>query len=628
MIRNEWTRLYKYPKFKLLVVFLMGMLILNIGTSFPDKRHDALYNTLPTQKEDILNEPYFSELMNTDGGFEIVSQAEYIVNRKETITKEIDNLESMLKSGLLDSDKELKQVEQKISFYKSQLDLDLSIENIKLSETRLNSLIPTIGLLIIAVFLAILIFYDDYEAGFNSLYKTSKMGLSRLFCNKLMLYLILLLVSTMAFYTIDLIILSKSNYLVQSIPSYTNVYKPMTVLHFVSLSYIKILFLSVLVSTLVTCMLYTIKRQSIVGLIVALIALFEWLLSIFISSQSKVAFIKNFNIYTILFKYKFEYPSRFMKFFSVLTILATLLLILLYLFYVGKLKFNKQININLSLKSTNILLNSMYQVFISSGGIFVFILILLFSLYNMNSFKISNKPGEKSYVEFKQQYLGKIDDNLIERLNEFEVIMHETVVEKNRLLKEVELNPDKANEIYSENYEIFEISKNEDNLQMLREEINLSLEYGVNHVVDNRGANLLFMVNQTRFIILNLTVLWGSLILIGFHQTKLKIDQNNMPFIKTSKVGIKRFNQIEDISLLMLSTLATGLLMLLHYRKIKGRLPINWMNSLRDLLILDSSISVIVMYLIVLCVISIIGFLFIKLGSLYYAYTTSLRNKN
>lgn len=620
MIRNEMTRLVKNPKFKVLFLLLTSMLALNIITSLPDKQYETLYKSLPQEKEMVLNEPFYSELMNTEGGFDIVNQVDYIVNRKKSITSEIDNLEAMLKSGLLDSKKDIKKVDDKINFYNEQLYLELSVENIKLTEKRLSSILPIISILIVGVFLGLLVFYDDYEGGFNKLYKTSKMGLSRLFYKKLLLYLLILFASTFVFYLVDYILVSKTNYLIQSIQSYSNVYKPMTVLNYLNIHYIKIISVTLLVSTLICCMSFMIKRTPVVWLLVSLISLFQWLLSVFISSQSKVTFFKDFNIYTMLFKYKYEYPSFFLKVISILLILNVIVLGILYLFYTGKLELNKQFNLNLSLKSTNLLLNSLYQVLITSGGIFVLVVIFLFSLYNMSGFKISDKPGERSYIEYKQQYIGKIDDALINRLDDLSVIMEDSVNKKDTFLKEVEVHPDKGNDIYLENHEIFEIAKNESNLQRLIQEVELSLEYGVEHIVDNRGANLLLMIDQYKFLSVNLIVLLGSLSLIGYHQSKLKMAQNNLPFIKTSKVGEKRFNRVENKSLLILSTLSTGLLMFMHFIKIERRLPIDWKNSLRDLLIIDVNISLALTYLLVLLAFSLLGFGFIKIGSASYQY--------
>lgn len=620
MIRNEMTRLLNHPKFKIMILLLTGIFALNILASIPNKQYDTLYKSLPQDKETVLNEPFYSELMNTEDGSDIINQVDYIENRKKAITSELDNLEAMLKSGLLDSKRDVKKVDSKINFYNNQLNYELYVENVELTERRLNSMYPIISILAVGVLLGLLIFYDDYESGFNNLYKTSKMGLSRLFYNKLVLYILILFLSAFVFYLVDYIIISKNNYIIQSIPSFSNVYKPMTVLSYLNIHYIKIILLTLLVSTSICSLSFVIKRASIVWLLVSLISLFQWLLSVFISTQSKVSFFKNFNIYTMLFRHKFEYPSFYLKVVSIILMLNVLALGVLYLFYTGKFTLNKQFNLNLSLKSTNVLLNSLYQVLITSGGGFVLVIIFLFSLYNMNTFKLSDKPGERSYIEYKQQHIGRIDESLINRLEDLSNVMNQSVTQRDILLKEVEADPDKANDIYLENYEIFEIAKDEGNLERLLQEIELSLEYGVENLVDSRGANLLLMINQYRFIIMNLSVLFGSLILIGYHQSKTKMSENNLPFIKTSKVGEKRYNKIENKSLLILSMLSVGLLMLMHFIKIERRLPINWNNSLRDLLIIDLNISLGLTYLSILLVLSLLGFVFIKIGSVNYQY--------
>lgn len=380
------------------------------------------------------------------------------------------------------------------------------------------------------------------------------------------------------------------------------------------MKYFILLFTTITTSSLLVILMILTKKRVYATLLFSMIMFVQWFLSVYIPIGSKFEILKTINLFTIFSNLSFGFVYQSSLTFIVLIGLMVMFIVITYVLFTKFTGKGIQFKNVIKLKSVSMYLQIGYQVLISSGGILALLFIFLYSMYGISNFKVSYKPGQKNYLEFKTNYIGEIDDNLLESLADMKEEMDSVIIIRNLALREMEKNPSLTNEIYSQYKYEFEFSKNENNLAILLEEIETAKYFGIRSLVDDRGPKLLVMYQQPVFFSINMLVLLGSLFLVGLFQGRLKKNHNNYFFILTSKSGLCVFEKKEKVVLLLLSFISTSLLMFLHLFKIRRLFPINFSNSLSDLLISNMDISLYILWIVIHIILTILGYLVLKIS--------------
>lgn len=272
--------------------------------------------------------------------------------------------------------------------------------------------------------------------------------------------------------------------------------------------------------------------------------------------------------------------------------LCIILIGLFYILYVKDfsvdiLKRSKKV----VLKTTNSILHILRELLIPSKGILAIVVVLLFSIYQYNTFKMTNDYKEVYYQEFKKQYLGPINEDRYEDILIDQKEIQECYEKSFIIWELVEEDPENAAELLMENDTTLYKAKNLENIGRLRVEFEEAMELGLNNLVDNRGANLIVMKDKEIYLIECISILAIPLIFVYMNFRKQMAIPSYSTVIKTSKTGEKKYLLFSNGLFVLLVIFNTILMIYGHIIRIEKVYPIDLSYTLKDILFANVGLS-------------------------------------
>ena len=121
------------------------------------------------------------------------------------------------------------------------------------------------------------------------------------------------------------------------------------------------------------------------------------------------------------------------------------------------------------IKTTNAIIHILRELLIPSKGILAIAVVLLFSIYQYNTFKITNDYKEVSYQNFKMNYLGPINEERYQDMLKDQNVIQECYEKSLIIWDLIEKDPINAGELLIENEEILYKAQNFENIEDLQQ---------------------------------------------------------------------------------------------------------------------------------------------------------------
>lgn len=572
-------KIFKY--LLILIVLCVGITSKPIQTS---SEYDNFYNKYSNKLEFFETNGVYRFTPECKERDYLIGHIVYLTGRHDNIASKVEMLEKQLNSSLFvdDSDK----LNNELTYQIERLNADVKFYDTYKNEIILNNDILIYCLYIIGIILVISIFYDDIKNGQLQIFKTYKNNLKNIFKFKLLSFLSIMTISTITFMCVEMIQLN-GNYSVYNIKSLSETFMNLNLISYIAVKYMNV-FVNAILFSIVLITVLQITRN----LVVTMISSFLGMLVSFFAYSTTMSNFKYFNLFYFMFADKLQYNGINTTLSITKLCLCILFIILFYLIYVKDFSidiFKKSKKV--ALKTTNSILHILRELLIPSKGILAITIVLLFSIYQFNTFKMSLDYKEVSYQEFKKQYLGSINEKRYKDvLDDYEEI--QKCYEKSLMIWElVEENPEKAGELLIENDVVLNKARNLENIGRLRVEFEEAMSLELDNLVDDRGANLLVMKDKEIYLIECLSILALPLIFVYMSFRKLMRLPSYSTVIKTSKSGEKKYLLLSNVLFTLLVILNTFIMIIGHIIKIEKYYPLDLSYTLKDILFANIGIS-------------------------------------
>ena len=588
--------------------YLIILIILCVGISLKpiniSSEYDNFYNKYSNNLDLIDKENIWAFLPECEEREYLHNQIEYLIQRTEEIQLYVDMAEKKANSSLFKDD--VNKIKHELAYQNGRLNADVKFEDTYVNDKVLSNYLSVYGLYIISVILILSFFYDDIKNGQLQIFKTYKNNLKNLFLSKLLTYLGLVGLCTIVFMLTEMLQI-EGNYSVYNLESLRETFINLDLIGYVVAKYSNAFVNSILFSILLMTILLVIRN-----LVVTMTGLFLGMLTSFFAFGSIMSNLKYFNLYFYMFVDKLQYNGLN----NVLNItklgLCILFVILFYVIYVKDFSidiFKKSKKV--VLKTTNSIIHILRELLIPSKGILAIAVVLLFSIYQYNTFKMSFDYKEVSYQEFKKQYLGPINEEryqeILDDQNEIQECYEKSII----IWDLIDKNPENSAELLMENEEILNEARDLENIGRLRTEFEEAKELGLDNLVDNRGANLLVMKEKEIYFIEFICILAIPLIFVYMSFRKQMILPSYSTVIKTSKTGEKKYLLFSNGLFVLLTIFNTIIMIVGHIFKIEKFYPLNLSYTLKDLLFANVGLSLLTT-LVIFCVVVVLGIVLIS----------------
>lgn len=619
MIINEFKRLIARPQANFLLLFIILSFLLS-GLNIPsDREYNDIYNTYAKNSDQFIVDNEKQLVAYSESSSYFYYQVKYVNERSEKNNDKVAQILAKKETGLFDSYIDQKRLDKELAFYK-----EVSKEVIEIEDTyRIDKILNdnTFRLLtpILSALLIMLIFSEDIENESLSLFKTTKKSLAKLFVVKSFVYLMLMVLIMVLLVLVTSFKTGFSTIPIHSMVKFKEVMGNYSVSNYIIKESLYLLINSLILGYGLISLFIVFKNQAVAFIAIITLYFVEAILYLTIPITSALVYFKYFNIFYITFIYRqqFLHISSGLNFFIIITLVITL--ICAYVLYKIYKRWNLSISKGLSLKTTDLLLQSTYQLFINYRGIVMVALVLLFSFYNIQGFSLTTRFDEQSYNQFKENYLGEITHDLENRINEDDLLITEAYSESLVLKDYIDKHSSEASELYAENDHVFQLAKNYNNVKRLKAELDEAKELKVEALVDTRGTDLIFMKGQKLFLLQHLLVLILPILVFGFYQAIHSFSKESLALVNSSKSGFRLYLRFQSLAIFFLSFLSVFIIMTLHLFKIFSNVPVNLTSSLKQQMIINIDISLwiglLFIYLLLSLLITTIGIFAQRIGN-------------
>ena len=572
-------KIFKY--LLVLIVLCVGIISKPINTS---SEYDNFYNKYSNHLNLIDKENIWPFLPECEEREYLYDHIKYLNQRHDEIQVYVDMAEKKANSSLFKDD--VNKIKQELSYQNERLQADVKFEDTYINDKIINNFLSVYGLYIISSILIITLFYDDIKNGQFQIFKTYKNNLKNIFASKMFSYFMFMGFSTIAFILVEIIHL-EGNYSVYSMESLSETFVNLSLVEYVALKYLNAFINATLFSTLLMTVLLLTRN-----LVVTMTSIFLGMLISFFSFGSIMSSFKYFNLYYFMFVDKLQFNGMNILLNIIKIMLCILLIGLFYVLYIKDFSvdiFKKSKKV--VLKTTNSILHILRELLIPSKGILAIAVVLLFSVYQYNTFKMTNDYKEVNYQEFKKQYLGPINEDRYEDILIDQKEIQECYEKSFIIWELVEEDPENAAELLMENDTTLYKAKNLENIGRLRVEFEEAMELGLNNLVDNRGANLLVMKDKGIYLFECISILALPLIFVYMSFRKQMTLPSYSTIIETSKTGEKKYLMFSNVLFALLIIINTIIMIVGHIIKIQKVYPINLSYTLKDILFANIGLS-------------------------------------
>ncbi|WP_282925674.1 hypothetical protein [Helcococcus kunzii] len=575
MVYRELKKIIKYKSiiffviFFLLIISVMNLFITLEPNVVSSKKSFDNFKSLPV--EDI-----GKDTIPMDFPSLVLWEADSLIGREKYIKDEIKNLDKKIKLPMLDSDEKKLLTLEKNSL-SNIIGMDIKFSHTAYFYSYINNLIYSGFLfLCLLIFIFYYVFYQDIENSLITLYKTYRINLKKLYIYKFLAFLIFSFVILLMWATIDYIFLiisgTDKSLFIQNIKNFYFAPLKLRLYQYmflnIGLIYLTLIFLIFLFSFL----LFIFKR---VGL--AISGLFAFILLEFsmynnIALGSSKEFFKLFNIFSIFDRpFKRTLPVKMITIGQVeyiviigISILLIGCLILSCILYGKGMSLNTELNgIFKGLRTNNILINEIYNIFIGSKGIVILVLLAIFSYISYEDFYYVRADNYEALSRDKREYYGEIDDKLLSKL-EAKYNEAKKYSQRGHELLEKMI---KTDEEEAELRALAPFFGKYQNLRIIRDEINFAKENGASYYVDTQSTDFLHSVNskynfyKDTFIGLGLISVMTALYISSNYNSKIERLYETM-------LRVKRRNLFRLILLYVVSLSIFAILIGTHIGKL------------------------------------------------------------
>ena len=519
---------------------------------------------------------------------------------------------------MFDSPSDQKRLDKELSFYKILSEENIEMESTYKVEKSLSNNLFKYLMPLISIFLVILIFSEDIENETLSLFMTTKKSLSKLFIVKSFVYLSIMtsIVISLAFVTFFKT--GFSTLPIHAMSIFKDVVGNVNILSFIGLESLRLFVNSLIAGFGLLAVFIVFKNQALAFIGIISLYFIEAIMYLLIPVNSSFAYLKYYNVFYLSFIDRLQFMTinnsinLFLMFVLIFVFLTS------YSFYRIYKRFNVSVNKGVSLRTTNLNFQSVYQLLINYRGIIMITIVILFSLYNIQGFSVSTRSDELSYQMFKENYLGPITESLEIRVNEEVILITDAQKESINLREYINKHPEEANKLYAEKDHVFKMANDYENIIKLQAEIESAKELKIEALVDTRGTDLLFMKNQSMFLLQNMLVLIIPILIFGFYQGLHSFNKQNLSLVYTSKKGLNPYLRSRQLALIILSFISVLTIMGLHFFKISSHLPLDLSVSLKQQMVINIDVPLgigfVGLYLLLALTTSMLGILSQSMG--------------
>lgn len=581
---KELFVLSKKKIFKYIILLIILCIGISLKPTHTSSEYDNFYKNYLNQLEVLEANGIWRLLPQCEEIYYLHDQIEYLIERHDIVQIYVDMAEKKANSSLFKGDSSKYQHE--LAYQTSRLNADVKFEDTYVNDKVLNNHLSIYVLYIVGVLSVITLFYDDIKDGQLQIFKTYKNNLRNIYISKLFSYLGLVGLCTIAFMLTEMIQI-EGNYSVYNMESLNETFMNLNLVSYIAAKYTNAFVNTILFSTMLMSILLVTRN-----FVVTMTGIFLGMLVSFFSFGTIMSNLKYFNLYFFMFVDKLQYNgmNTFLIVFKL--VLCILFIGLFYLLYIKDIsvdifkKSKKHV-----LKTTNSILHVIRELLIPSKGILAIAVVLLFSIYQFNTFKKTQDYKEVSYQEFKKDYLGPINEDRYQDILADQNNIQECYEKSLIIRKLVEEDPENAAELLIENEEVLYKAQNLENIGRLKFEFEEAMALKLNNFVDDRGANLLVMKDKEIYLVECLSILAIPLIFVYMSFRR----QMNLPsystVIKTSKTGEKKYLFLSNLLFALLAILNTVIMIVGHIVRIKKFYPLNLSNTLKDILFVNANLT-------------------------------------
>lgn len=504
MVYRELKKIIKYKSiiffviFFLLIISVMNLFITLEPNVVSSKKSFDNFKSLPV--EDI-----GKDTIPMDFPSLVLWEADSLIGREKYIKDEIKNLDKKIKLPMLNSDEKKLLTLEKDSL-SNIIGMDIKFSHTAYFYSYINNFTYSGFLfLCLLIFIFYYVFYQDVENSLIKLYKTYRINLKKLYIYKFLAFLIFTFVILLMWATIDYIFLiisgTDKSLFIQNIKNFYFAPLKLSLYQYMFLNIGLIYLILIFLIFLFSFLLFILKR---VGL--AISGLFAFILLEFsmynnIALGSSKEFLKLFNIFSIFERpFNRTLPVKMITIAQVEYIVIIGISILLIGCFIlscnlyGKgMSLKTELNgVFKGLRTKNILINEIYNIFIESKGIVILVLLSIFSYISYEDFYYVRADNYEALSRDKREYYGEIDDKLLSKL-ESKYNEAEKYGQRGHELLEKKV---KTDEEEAELRALSPFFGKYQNLSIIRDEINFAKSNGASYYVDTQSTDFLHSVNS------------------------------------------------------------------------------------------------------------------------------------
>lgn len=386
MLKNELKRLYNQRFTGLLTISLVVLyLLLNMLPLYSSEYR--VYKENLNSNHNTISQ-YYEE------------QSHYLLSFEDEVEAKLNNIGQQLESPLFKDEKSQVRLQAEQNRLTTLSEINLSINNIYVSNLILNHNYTGIILFVAVLFFVYCIFYQDIESGMLPLFQSTKKALIKLYITKIaaLIFAITTLILPMLVISQILIYITTGPSIpVQTFVGYLNYPYLVSVMGANLVSFIQVMLNTLVIASLLLLFIMVFRKYIFSLIVVGIVYILEYLAFSLISLNSSLRFLKTINLYSFLTR--FNLSNELVSFGSYVIQLETLvkivfsILIVLFLsiscfIYKKNSDQNYKINmISIKTKSRLPYVQELQQILIEKKGLLVIVILCSITVFRFINFK-------------------------------------------------------------------------------------------------------------------------------------------------------------------------------------------------------------------------------------------------
>lgn len=501
-MKIEIKKILKNPIFQILIIlFLLGTIL--HGFIFT---HNPSFQALSADYIKI-NQDYQTKKLDVNTDLEIYlhqfqdtklfkSEIQEKLSYYTYLEKSEDQLIKKLKSDIFSSERDQRRLTYQLKEIKYNQSIKLEFTNTSyfLNILKTGS-IYYLFILVVGFIAGFYLIMIDQETGLLQLYQTTKTGINRLFLRKIQSVILIVASLFIMKVSIQLLFLWRHGFSfslpIQMVHTYSVFLGKISAIAYLLLANILNFFLVLMILFVFLLVYQIIKNTLIAFVLVGFGVLVEFLMHQLISVISAWKLLKIVNIFYVLDMGNntyFQYSLKSILFLMIGIVVLFLIIFSVYSFlYIKNYSFKKKIFFNIHMKFKKLIVFQVLDSYYFKKYMIVLFVLCGYLVYDYAKYNVINKPEVAMLNTVQKEYLGKIDDDLLNKLEDRKLHYTHLLQRYYFLLDKLEsLGEEELNEFQKLSKEVIVVPYFEN----VYEEIHIAYENGATYYVDNQGVKL------------------------------------------------------------------------------------------------------------------------------------------